>query len=229
MKLIFYFNNLKNTGVIINSKKKYVRKFSSDKKSLSLLKNEKIGYSWYTKQLKIDNKLKIITPNKNNPYIDFPLIKGREISYMSTLSKNYYYVNKVIDYYKRTWPNKKIVPCHGDLTFANIIFIDNKLSIIDWENFVYKEEWGYDICYFLISSLTLPFIIKQKNKIHEKELLMFEKLWKNFYKNNKFKYSRNPIKFIKNSVKSLNIRDYRSFYLNKLSKNQVNQINEIIN
>lgn len=229
MKIKFYFNTIKNTGILINSNKNFVRKFSNDYKSLILLKNEKCGLYWYVKKIKKNKNFKISEPTKKKPFIDFPLIKGKEISYMSPLSNNYDYANKVINYYKKFWPSKKITPCHGDLTFANIIFEKNNLSIIDWENFILKEEWGYDICYFLISSLTLPFIIKHKKTLKEKDLLVFEKLWRNFYKKDKYKYSKNPIKYIKDSVKKLNLRDYPSFYLNKLSKNQINQINEIIN
>ena len=43
MNLIFYFNKIKNTGILINSKKSQIRKFSSDNKSLALLRNEKNG------------------------------------------------------------------------------------------------------------------------------------------------------------------------------------------
>jgi len=229
MKMIFYFNTLKSTGVIINSNKNYVRKFSSDYKSLILLKNEVRGLHWYTKKVKKNKTFKVSEPTKKNPFIDLPLIKGREISYMSSLSENYDYVNKTINYYKKFWPKKKIVPCHGDLTFANIIFKEEKIFIIDWENFILKEEWGYDICYFLISSLTLPSIIKNKKTIKEKDLLIFEELWRNFYKKDVYKYSKNPIKYIKESVKKLKLRDYRSFFLSKLTKNQVMQINEVIN
>jgi thiamine kinase-like enzyme len=229
MKLIFYFNTIKNTGVLIDPNKKFVRKFSSDYKSSILLKNETRGLYWYEKKIKKNKKFKVSKTTKKKPFIDFPLIKGREISYASPLSDNYDYANKVINYYKKFWPTKKITPCHGDLTFANIIFEKNNLSIIDWENFILKEEWGYDICYFLISSLTLPYIIKHKKILKEKDLLVFEKLWRNFYKENRYKYSKNPTKYIKDSVKKLNLRNYSSFYLNKLSKNQINQINEIIN
>ena len=127
------------------------------------------------------------------------------------------------------WPNKIITPSHGDLTLANVIFLKNSLEIIDWENFTSKKEWGYDICYFLISSLTLPFIIKKKTLINKKELLIFEKLWKNFYQNNNFSYKHNPIKYIKNSVKSDKLRNNKKFFLNKLSRYQINQIIETIN
>ena len=52
MNLIFYFNKIKKTGILINSKKKQIRKFSSDSKSLALLSNEKRGYNWYLSQKK---------------------------------------------------------------------------------------------------------------------------------------------------------------------------------
>ena len=98
MKIIFYFNTLKSTGVIINSNKTYVRKFSSDYKSLILLKNEVRGLHWYTKKVKKNKTFKVSEPTKKKPFIDLPLIKGREISYMSSLSENYDYVNKIINY-----------------------------------------------------------------------------------------------------------------------------------
>ena len=229
MNLIFYFNKIKKTGILINSKKKQIRKFSSDSKSLALLSNEKRGYNWYLSQKKIKQKTLKIEPTKKYPFLDFPLIKGKEVLYSSFLSENYDYVEKVLNFYKDLWPNKIITPSHGDLTLANVIFLKNSLEIIDWENFTSKKEWGYDICYFLISSLTLPFIIKKKTLINKKELLIFEKLWKNFYQNNNFSYKHNPIKYIKNSVKSDKLRNNKKFFLKKLSRYQINQIIETIN
>ena len=229
MNLIFYFNKIKNTGILINSKKSQIRKFSSNNKSLALLRNEKNGYNWYLSQRRISQKNLKTEPTKKYPFLDFTLIKGKEVSYSSFLSENYDYTKKVLAYYKDFWPSKFITPSHGDLTFANIMFLKNRIEIIDWENFVSKKEWGYDISYFLISSLTLPFIIKKKTVIQNKELLIFEKLWKNFFKNSNFSYTHNPIKYIKNSVKSDNLRNYKKFFLNKLSGYQIDQIKEITN
>ena len=134
--------------------------------------------------------------SKQYSFLNFPLIKGEEVSYSRLLSENFDFAEKVLNYYKKLWPNKLITPSHGDLTFANIIFLENRVEIIDWENFILKEEWGYDICYFLISSLTLPYIIKDLKKIKNKELIVFEKLWTNFFKDKDFKYSKDPVRYI---------------------------------
>ena len=63
-------------------------------------------------------------------------------------------------------------------------------------NFILKEEWGFDGFVISDSSLTLPSIIKNKKTIKEKDLLIFEELWRNFYKKDVYKYSKNPIKYL---------------------------------
>ena len=168
MKLVFYFNKIKKTGVFINSEKSKIRKFSTENKSLALLKNEYRGYNWYLRQKRIQKKLFLSSPTRKSPFLDFSLIKGKEILFSRLLSENYSYMEKVTDFYNEFWPKNKVTPSHGDLTFANLIFYKNKIEIIDWENFTSKKQWGYDICYFLISSLTLPFIIRNKTSISNK-------------------------------------------------------------
>ena len=101
--------------------------------------------------------------------------------------------------------------------------------IIDWENFSNKEFWGIDICYFLISTIALPVIVKNKKRISEKDLQLFEKLWKNFYLNKKIHYLKNPILYLKKRYKkNFRYRNFNDYYLNNLNIFLQEQINEII-
>ena len=66
--------------------------------------------------------------------------QGYKVDYHSDAKANQSEIYKVINYYKKIWPSKKIVPVHGDFTLANLIFLKNskELKIIDWENF---KKW----------------------------------------------------------------------------------------
>ena len=71
---------------------------------------------------------------------------------------------------------------HGDLTLDNIIFKKRGLFIIDWEYFGGKKKlWGYDVAYFVLSSLCLPYICHKK--IFPKDETLFIQLWEKLQKN----------------------------------------------
>ena len=70
---------------------------------------------------------------------------------------------------------------HGDLTLDNIIFKKRGLFIIDWEYFGGKKKlWGYDVAYFVLSSLCLPYICHKK--IFPKDETLFINCGKNYRK-----------------------------------------------
>ena len=88
-------------------------------------------------------------------------------------------------HYKKVWPKEKNVPYHGDLTFSNIIFNKNNLpTIIDWENFSKnKKNWGFDLAYFLISTVALPSIFLNQKSIDKNELNLLSKFGDKHLKN----------------------------------------------
>ena len=136
---------------------------------------------------------------------------------------------KIIDYYINLWPNETKVPSHGDLTFSNIIFNRSLIKFIDWENFNLNNFWGYDLCYFFMSIIFLPNIDNNKEFINNEELYIFEKLWFKVFKNRNFIYLKNPIKYLKDQSKSKNgNKKDKNFFINKVSEQKINQINEII-
>tara|TARA_Y100000590_G_C15539192_1_gene946242 strand:+ start:328 stop:1023 length:696 start_codon:yes stop_codon:yes gene_type:complete len=228
MTTMFNYNYSKGMGVIYYPRKKIIRKFISGKKSLILLKNEYKGFNWYQSRCKfVFNKSnKIISHNKH--YIDFPIYKGRQNKFWNYLADNLEDTEIVLDNYKKIWPKNKIVPCHGDLAFSNVIFRKNTFPIfIDWENFLYSCNWGLDLSYFLISTISLPSIFHKDAKILNSELILFENLWKKTFKNKNYKYLNKPVNFLKSRFgKIFKLRKYSDYYPNKLSDYKINQINE---
>jgi len=230
MTTLFNYNSTKKMGVIYYPKKKIVRKFINDKQSFVLLKKEYKGFKWYQSRRKlIFNKSKINIILKKN-YLDFPVFKGRKKKFWDYLETNYEEAETVLNHYKKLWPTKKIVPCHGDLVFSNIIFKKSSLPIIiDWENFLQSNIWGLDLCYFLVSTIALPSIFHKDYKINNNELILFERLWKIAFKNKKYNYLKNPVSFLKSKYGLIfKRRKYFDYYPNKLSSYAIKQINESV-
>tara|TARA_B100001564_G_C20527503_1_gene618094 strand:+ start:196 stop:891 length:696 start_codon:yes stop_codon:yes gene_type:complete len=229
MTTLLNYNLKKKTGVIIYKNLNIVRKFASDHNSYKLLKNDLKGFSWYNKNFHLDdNNVKNVKLVKS--FVDYPLFKGKTVCYWNELSSNYVEAKLVLELYKNYWPSKNYTASHGDLTFSNIIFAKNKKPlIIDWENFSIKENWGYDICYFLISTIALPCLVKNKDKVNYNELSLFRNLWLSFFKEKNLPYLRDPIKFLKRRFKkNFKYRSYKDYYPNKINKYINNQINEAI-
>lgn len=230
MTTLFNYNLSKHTGTMFIKEIQKIRKFARSSKGLKLLINEYQGFEWYKKQIinKLKSPIKNCEFDLNKNYIDFNLILGKQLNYWDSISSNFIYAQKVTEDYKLIWPKSKFVPCHGDLTLSNVIFRENKHPfIIDWENFYKKESWGYDVCYFLISCLVMPSIVFKK-KISVNEFILFEKLWKNFYRKNFFPYSSDPINYLKKRFKIIfKNRKYEDFFPNKISKKLGSQISEI--
>tara|TARA_Y100000741_G_scaffold364359_1_gene355100 strand:- start:878 stop:1573 length:696 start_codon:yes stop_codon:yes gene_type:complete len=228
MTILFNYNSTKKMGVIYDPDLKIVRKFINGRKSQILLKNEKKGFKWYQsrRQLIFNKSIKIINSKKN--YLDFPIFKGKQKKFWDYLEINYEEAEIVVKQYQKLWPNKKKVPCHGDLVFSNVIFTKNSHPIIiDWENFLYSNIWGFDLCYFLVSTIALPSIFNKDQKIKENELILFENLWKKAFENKKYIYLKKPVNFLKSKYGLIfKKRKYLDYYPNKLSSYIINQINE---
>jgi len=119
-----------------------------------------------------------------------------------------------------------VFPIHGDLTFSNIIFLSNNFDvrIIDWENFQEKQNWGLDICYFLLSTIVLPALSRKDLSINKKELIFFREMWKNFFKiYNNLPYLKDPINFLKNSIYLP-----KNNFLNLVNRDMFKKIQEVL-
>ena len=218
----------KKTGIIFLNNYKTVRKFIVDSNLTSLIKNEYDGLNWYGKinsDLSKYNKLIKFYYN----YVDMPLFKGYQKKFWHKLSDNYLECEKVVSHYKNVWPKNFFVPAHGDLTLSNVIFRKQSSPIIiDWENFTKKTYfWGYDLSYFLISTIALPSIFSKENKIDLHELLNFEKLWNKAFEK-KFEQKK-IINFFKKQFGTIfKFRKLKNYYPNLLNSYKIKQIEEII-
>ena len=234
IKLIKLLSHKNKIVIFENISKKVFFKVSLTKSANNLLANEKEGYKWYSKLLKEDLKFEL----KNNFFKKFEIqkFKGFSIDYHNSVIKNNKNIYKVINYYKNNWPRKKIVPVHGDFTFANFIFSPNKkkIFIIDWENFKKSgEPWGFDLVYFFISVAILPNLNQKKiNKEEKKELTKIWKKIRRLIKDQNLK--KNPIMYIENVFKKknhwikLNKMFPSKFFLNKTDKKLLKDLDHLI-
>lgn len=230
MSTLINFNKSRNIGLAYFSKEKIIRKFSIAKKNNKLIKNEINGIKWYFSLNKNINKNYLSKVNKN--YIDLKIIKGKQINYWNQIDDNFEYIEKVVLHYKKIWPKKKLVPFHGDLTFSNVMFNESNLPLlIDWENFSKsKMYWGFDLAYFLISTVALPCIFLKKDTIKKNDLKLLYKIWNITFKNRNFPYLKNPINYFKkNYKKTFVLRNHNNYYPNLLSKKIIKEIHDTIN
>ena len=229
MSTLISFNKDRKIGVVYLPQKKIIRKFSLDKKKNKLINNEHEGIKWYYSRCS-KKKNKLI--KRESDFLDIDIIKGEQIKFWDRLSNNYHLVERVISHYNEVWPKNKFVPSHGDLTFSNIIFKNNgDIRIIDWENYVKnKMNWGYDLAYFLISTVALPSIYHNEKAIINKELDLLLKFWKKVFKDRNSPFLKCPVDFLKkNYGKTFLLRSKNNYYPNLLSSFKIKQINEALN
>jgi len=201
------------TQVYFDKKNNFFRKTIKNNSGIENLISEKEGLIWYCRLLKKNSKkiIKGFNFKSKKPYIDLKRVKGVQIKSWRTLEENYPYVLRTFHHYKKFFPKYRMSKIHGDLTLDNIIFGNKKVFIIDWEYFRSKKNHnGYDIAYFLLSTLCLPYIAKKK--IFEKDEKLFIQLWKRLHEmkiNKKILYD--PFSFFENNIKN-------DFFLKKAFK-----------
>ena len=153
-----------------------IRKITYDNNSYTYLYSDYHGCSWYQNAQNIN----LFSPNlvkfKSSLQLDLKLLRGKSVYHLSPINKTCMYVEKIIDHYLSIWKSSTKVPCHGDLTLANILFYKNNPTFIDWEHFDLEGEcWGFDISYLVLSALILPYL--NNKKISHKEFFIFRNLW----------------------------------------------------
>jgi hypothetical protein len=161
------------------SKNKIFRKVTNTPYGQMLLDRENRGFQWYANRINKGKSAFIKNFIKSQHYcsIDIKQFDGIKINYENSLILNYRYLNKFMFYYCKTWPQKKLVPCHGDMTFDNLIFKKNKIFIIDWEHFKKSgEQWGFDLAYLILSAASFPYY--RYDFLPEKDQKILNKLWK---------------------------------------------------
>ncbi len=226
----FDFNLKKKSGIFIDQQEKFIFKFYLDlEKNINKYKltNEYQGNYWYLSRIKnkkIKN-LEIITKQNKFNFIKIPYFHGRKYKFWNNFLNNKKEILIVLKHYKKVWPeiNKK-VPYHGDLTLSNIIFNEDKVRIIDWENFEKNKLWGLDICYFFLSLIILPCLSNKNNKILMNSGDNFILAWKSFFKNYDFEYLNDPFFYLKDKT---NLQ--KNNFLNLISKSLKKEINYILN
>ena len=165
-------------SIIYLSKHNIYRKISNTKVGNKYINNENEGINWYSNRKSISphKYIKSYWKGEGNSRIDLYRINGKRKNYNASLTENESALNKCLDHYIDQWPQKNIVPCHGDLTLDNVIFSNSGIIFFDWEHFfIDGEEWGFDIAYLLLSAAFLPYY--NQCRLPQKDCLVFKKLW----------------------------------------------------
>lgn len=166
--LIIYF------GINSNSQKKIkfkrdnnhhiIEKIPITNSALKYLENEKLGIIFFH-----SIGINTMEPIKNYPY-GYSYIEGIEIFspkriYNEVVSK-YPTAKKmcIYDYGRLYWINIdrrkyellknrviEVTVCHGDLTYWNTIFSNNKIYLIDIERFKFERLKYFDVFYYILS------------------------------------------------------------------------------
>jgi hypothetical protein len=171
------FSHGNKIGVIDLGSSNSIRKLTLEKTSVHYLEKEQSGILWYQAIANIPatQDANFVSCEKYW-HLDFPKYKGSSFPYMASLSVSAGFANSVLDHYFSCWPQKIIAPCHGDLTFSNILFSDDGVIFIDWEHFsIGGEVWGFDLAYFLLAALILP--SGPDYEMEPDNLKAFLKLW----------------------------------------------------
>ena len=213
----------KTNGVIYNKKKDLIKKiyFDKNQSNFARLSNEYNGYKWYFERInKTFNHKKKITIFKNSNTLEISVFKGTQFNFWEKKIHKTELIQRVINHYNIIWPKKLKVPYHGDLTIGNMIFLNNnQVRFIDWENYKQSEDWGLDICYFLISTIVLPTLSYKRKEIEKEEIYLFQTFWKKVFHKKKYNYLQDPIKYI---IKKINKK--QNNYFSKITNNLKNQI-----
>ena len=184
--------------------KKIYKKLSYNPEGIKKIIKERDGIIWYCKKTDYKNSKIIKNFKTENKYAELDLIEinGKKLKSWDPLVKNINYVNRLMNFYFLNFMKTKKMEIHGDLTLDNIIFKKRGLFIIDWEYFGGKKKlWGYDVAYFVLSSLCLPYICHKK--IFPKDEILFINLWKKLQKNGvSKKILSSPFEYFEKEIKN---------------------------
>ena len=164
--------HLENAGIF--------RKISRSKQGRNLLHNESAGINWYRHARGDSDSLLSSTLWETDTFtrLDIKRIEGFQALYTDSVSVNQGLLEACLAHYLDTWPRQSRVPCHGDLTLDNVIFLEkNDPVFFDWEHFSgHGECWGFDMAYLLLSAIVLPAPHRSDITVIEKDT--FVALWR---------------------------------------------------
>lgn len=158
IKLIATNTHSNGVNVFFDKRKNIFYKTATSKSSIATLDREYMGWNWYSKNiLKSESVIIARWCRASFQRLDIKYFPGVKVNYRNSFLKNLDYIYRVVDWYIEHWVQYDKSPIHGDLTFDNILFDNDKIYILDWENFLDVDVfWGYDILYFLLSTIMLP-------------------------------------------------------------------------
>jgi hypothetical protein len=151
----------------ISNERIFYKKVAFTKAANRIVENEKLGYDWFDKLL---GKNKRTNLKKSYFFeIEIPEFPGNSFPLNAEISGNERSIEKLIDFYKRTWANADDSAIHGDMALCNVIMdCDDNIELVDWEHFHFagKEYLGFDI--FNMFYIALNHQIRSANYINKK-------------------------------------------------------------
>lgn len=138
--------------------KNHYKKVSFSEIGNSIIKNEKLGYSWFYSRIGREDETELVKA----PFyeINIPEFIGKSFPTDAIITGNEREIDRLIEFYRAIWLTKERYVIHGDLALCNVVIngLDD-LMIIDWEHFHVADKafFGFDIINMLFISVIHQF------------------------------------------------------------------------
>jgi len=158
-------NHTHGSGILLSlyesSDGYFVKKSSYIKAGIEDLKRELAGFTWYSRKLNLTLDLK--TTEIDGVYFELkiPLLDAEKPIRRQLDKRNFNYYLEAINHYSQIWDCydqlNMMVPVHGDYSLdGNILFVQDKPFIIDWEHFsLCAAPRGFDVLYLIFEAIKI--------------------------------------------------------------------------
>jgi len=160
-----------------DSENNNIIKSSYSEKGIDSLLREYAGYSWYLSRAGLTNTTRLnLYTNADESYcrLTVSIFSGTQGEHFQPLHTSREKLLIAIKNYAEIWPQDRtrLSPLHGDLSLGNMIFLDCKVVIIDWEHFqVDAAPWGFDLVNLLYESTLMS--ISKRGFLDEQDSMVF--------------------------------------------------------
>lgn len=137
----------------------WIWKTSSSPEGVKNLHRDLEGISWYNSKNTKTVEVKVEGETDYYMAVKYAYIKGRKVMFKDGYWANKKWIAITIKHYCDIWgslakSDGKLFPFHGDLSFDNLIFLEDGPMIIDWEHFsMGAAPLGFDGLYLLFEAL----------------------------------------------------------------------------
>ena len=155
----------------------FVKKSSYLKAGIEDLKRELSGFKWYSSKINSPFDLQVSEIDGVYFELKIPFLDAEQPIRRQLNTRNLKYYVAAIDHYNRIWDypvqGNIMVPVHGDYSLdGNILFVQGRAFILDWEHFrICTAPRGFDVLFLIFEAIN----IACGSRIPDKKLLTLGK------------------------------------------------------